>query len=436
MDAGVKADSAAKAYENPKYRYFALAMLLLLYVLNYIDRQIVGILAPLIQKDLNLTDTQLGLLGGIAFALLYSLLGLPVARLADRYKRVNILTGAVVLWSAFTALCGAASNFFTLFLMRIGVGVGEAGGTAPSYSLISDIFPQHQRGRALSVFFLGSQLGGALGIVLGGHLAPELGWRATFVVIGSVGLIVAPLFYFLVREPPRGFSDDAATKAKPKVDASLADVLRFVRATPALWFLMAGSALAAMFNYGFAFWLPSLMLRSFDMGLSALSNFLALAFLIGGSAGMLCAGILADWLSKRDAGAYGMVGCFTILFSIPFVVGAAMITDFWIAIVCIVIAVVTSNNWGPTATTAVQNVTPASMRTTVSALYLMVVNLLGLGLGTVVFGIASDALTAQFQDDALRYAFVICVLALYPAAAACLFMAGRLMRKHAAAAAP
>ncbi len=187
-----------------------LAVLLLAYIFNFIDRQIIGILAVPIKSDLQLSDSQLGLMGGLAFALFYTGLGIPIAWLADRKSRVTIIGVSVAVWSAFTALCGLAQNFWQLFLSRMGVGIGEAGGVAPSYSLISDYFPPERRARALAIFSFGIPVGSALGIFFGGWIATHVDWRSAFIIVGLAGLPVAALVKFGLRDPVRGGFDSGA----------------------------------------------------------------------------------------------------------------------------------------------------------------------------------------------------------------------------------
>ncbi len=206
---------------RPGYRYYVLAMLILVYMLNFLDRQIIGILAAPLKAEFGLSDSQFGLLGGIAFASVYSTLAIPLAALADRASRVWIMTGALAVWSGFTALCGVAQNFTQLFLFRMGVGVGEAGGVAPAYSLVADYFPPEQRARALAGFAFGIPLGTAAGTLVGGLLAASYGWRTAFIVVGLLGLLVAPLLRLTVKDPPRGGTDVAkAAAVPPPVDAA------------------------------------------------------------------------------------------------------------------------------------------------------------------------------------------------------------------------
>src|SRR5688500_7983730 len=218
-----------------------LAILLLAYIFNFIDRQIIGILAVPIKAELQLSDTELSLMGGLAFALFYSGIAIPVAWLADRKSRVNIIAFSVGLWSLFTALCGLAQNFWHLFLARMGVGIGEAGGVAPSYALISDFFPRARRARALAFFSLGIPIGSALGVFFGGWIASNLDWRSAFLIVGLAGLPAALLVKLGIREPVRGGFDTADGKASAPAPPFLT-VASTLAGTPSFWLLSFGAA--------------------------------------------------------------------------------------------------------------------------------------------------------------------------------------------------
>jgi len=284
---------------SPRYRAVVLAMLLLVYTFNFLDRQILGILAVPIKADLGLSDTQLGALGGIAFALLYSTLAIPLALLADRTSRTWVITVSLAVWSGFTALCGLASSFLQLFLFRIGVGVGEAGGVAPSYAVISDYFPPHQRARALSIYSLGIPLGSAGGVLLGGYIAQTVEWRTAFIVVGLLGLVIAPIFRLVVREPARPVQSGAPVP--------VGAVFGILAAKRGFWFLALGAACSSMCGYGVAFWLPSLLMRSFGLDLLGAGQFLGGLLLLGGVAGVLLGGFLGDRMGGRDRAYYAWV---------------------------------------------------------------------------------------------------------------------------------
>jgi MFS family permease len=264
---------------NLAYRSYVLTVLVIVYAFNFIDRQIVGILAIPIKADLKLSDTQLGMMGGLAFALFYTLLGIPIARLADRVSRIRIMSIALAVWSLMTAVCGLTTSFGQLFLARLGVGVGEAGGVAPAYSLICDYFPPKQRARALSVYSFGIPIGSAVGIVAGAYLTRLVSWRLAFVVVGIAGVVLTPLLAMSVREPARGGLDvlaaaNPADPAAPISRAPPAPTLWQVCATlgrkRSFWGLSLGASFSSMMGYGLFFWLPSLFVRSFGMSLVAL----------------------------------------------------------------------------------------------------------------------------------------------------------------------
>ncbi|MEO1136918.1 MAG: MFS transporter, partial [Pseudomonadota bacterium] len=246
------------------YRGYVLFILVVVYTFNFIDRQIVGILAVPIKADLGLSDTQLSLMGGLAFALFYTFLGIPIAMLADRRNRTWIITIALTVWSAMTALCGLAQNFLQLFLARLGVGVGEAGGVAPAYSLISDYFPAEKRARALAIYSYGIPVGSALGILLGGVLTSYLDWRAAFIIVGLAGVAIAPIFRLTMREPERGGLDGAGAITTP---AAIDEVVKTLIRKPSFWGLSLGAASSSMMGYGLIFWLPSFFVRSYGEAL-------------------------------------------------------------------------------------------------------------------------------------------------------------------------
>src|ERR1700688_783370 len=251
--AGAARMSAAPQAPSLGYRSYVLVVLVLVYTFNFIDRQIVGILAVPIKAELHLTDSQLGLMGGLAFALFFTFLGIPIAHLADRISRTGIMTAALALWSLMTAVCGLAHSFAQLFLARVGVGVGEAGGVAPAYSLICDYFPSKERARALSVYSFGIPVGAASGIVLGGYITSLMSWRMAFFIVGLAGLLITPLLKFTVREPKRGALDPlrvdadrtAATDAATVGAPSLTLVIAVLARKGSFWGLSLGAASAS-----------------------------------------------------------------------------------------------------------------------------------------------------------------------------------------------
>jgi predicted MFS family arabinose efflux permease len=402
------------------YRNFALAMLLLVYTFNFVDRQILGILASAIKTDLQLSDKQLGLLGGLAFALLYSTLAIPLAWLADRTSRTWVITLSLAVWSLFTGVCGFAMSFGQLFAGRIGVGVGEAGGIAPSYAVIADMFPPRARARALSVYSLGIPLGSAAGVLLGGYIAARVDWRTAFFVVGAAGLLLAPVFRLLVREPVR----DAPVAGR----APVGRVFAILAAKPSFWLLALGAASSSMLGYGLAFWLPSLLKRSFHLGLVETAQFYGAVLLIGGVPGILLGGYVADRFGGRDRAIYARAPAIAFLVAVPLFAAGIMAHSTLAAFLFLLLPQALVYLWLAPVITAVQHLVPAHMRATASASFLLINNLIGLGAGSFVLGAVSDGLTAKYGDEALRYA-MLGGLSLYLLAGLLMWLASKPLRK-------
>ena len=382
-----------------------LFILLLAYIFNFIDRQIIGVLAVPIKAELQLSDTQLSLMGGIAFALFYSGIAIPVAWLADRKSRVNIIAFSVALWSAFTALCGFAQNFWHLFLARMGVGIGEAGGVAPSYALISDYFPKQRRARALALFSLGIPIGSALGVFFGGWIASHLDWRSAFLIVGLAGLPAALLVKLFIREPVRGGFDSAdgsASAPAPPFSVVAATVAR----TPSFWLLSFGAASGSILGYGLIFWLPSFFSRSFGLELIEVSYFYGSIVLVGGVAGTWLGGWLADRTGGDRPASYALIPacCFVVaapafalgLFAPSLIVGWLLFT----------LGQMLALAWLGPVIAAVQHIVPPNMRATASASFLFINNLIGIGFGIFFLGFMSDRMKLAHGDDSLKYSIL------------------------------
>jgi MFS family permease len=419
---------AARAQTRPGV---ALVLLTIVYAFNFLDRQIMGILVQPIKAELDLSDTQLSLLGGLAFALFYTTLAVPIATLADRASRTWIITVALVMWSGFTALCGAAQNFTQLFLARLGVGVGEAGGVAPSYSLIADYFPPERRARALGIFSLAVPIGASLGIFFGGWIAANINWRVAFIAVGLAGVLFAIPFRLLMREPPRGRFDPPAPPAPP-----FGQVVRLLAAKPAFWLLAFGAAASSMMGYGLIFWMPSYFIRSLGLSLIETTWFYGTLGLIGGMIGIWMGGVLGDRLGPRDRSAYARIPAIAFALSVPFyVVGLSLA---WLPGVFVALMIPTALGlvWLGPVIAAVQGMVPPAMRATASAIFLLVNNLIGIGGGTLFLGRLSDLFAARFGDDSLKYA-IFAGLPLYLVAALLMLLASRrLVRDWPAVSAP
>ena len=387
----------------PDRRGLALFMLVVVYTFNFIDRQIVGILAVPIKADLGLSDGQLGLMGGLAFALFYTGLGIPVAMLADRSSRTWIITVSLALWSGMTAACGLATNFWQLFLARLGVGVGEAGGVTPAYSLIMDYYPPGQRARALSAYSFGIPIGSALGIVLGGVIASLVDWRYAFFTVGLAGILLAPLFRLLVKEPLRGRFDRAPVASRPP---RMAEIFHALASKPSFWLLSLGAACSSMMGYGLFFWMPSFMVRSHGLSLLQASFFYGSILLVGGLAGMWAGGWLGDRFGPARRTRYLTIPAAAFMLSVPAYVMGVLTPTLTLAYFVILLPVALGLVWiGPVISTVQQLVRP-DMRATASAVFLFVNNLLGIGLGTWAIGALSDTLAAHYGEDSLRWSIV------------------------------
>jgi MFS family permease len=412
--AGSVGDTDAAA--SLAYRSYVLVILVIVYTCNFIDRQIVGILAVPIKAELRLTDSQLGLMGGLAFALFYTFLGIPIARLADRVSRTGIMTAALALWSLMTALCGLTHSFAHLFLARVGVGIGEAGGVAPAYSLICDYFPSRQRARALSVYSFGIPVGSAVGIVLGGFITSLMSWRMAFFIVGLAGLLITPLLKFTVREPKRGGLDPAlvdhgravgaAIAGNPPRAPSLLEVIAVLARKPSFWGLSLGAASASMMGYGLFFWAPSFLVRSFHLSLLQASMGYGALVLVGGLAGIWFGGALADRYGEKRRAMYALIPAIAFLATVPFYVAGVLSTTLWISFAVLLVPTALGLAWLGPVLAAVQHLVPGNMRATASAVFLFINNLIGIGLGSTLIGIVSDSMRLRFGAESLRYAIL------------------------------
>lgn len=400
-----------KRYDTPASRAFVLAMLLIVYTFNYLDRLVLSILAPPIKAEFHLTDTQLGLLGGFAFATLYAVLAIPFAWIADRTKRSWVISISLAVWSGFTALCGLVTGFGQLFLCRLGVGIGEAGGVAPSYALICDIFPPQQRARALGIYSLGIPLGAGLGVLFGGAVAAAVDWRTAFIAVGLAGLVFMPIFALTVRDPVQ--------KIAARTRVRFLDVVLLLVTKPSFWLLAFGAGSSSMVGYGLAFWLPSLLQRSFGMTLLESSHFYGALLLIGGIPGILLGGWAADRAGRSGKTGYARIPGIAFLVGVPLFAAGMLSHSGVFAFALFLIPQALSYMWLAPVLTAVQHLVPASVRATASACFLLINNLIGLGLGPLTVGKLSDLLKPGFGDEALRMGML--------AALACYLIAGLLM---------
>jgi MFS family permease len=382
------------------YVRYALGLLLIINVLNFVDRQVVTILAEQIKRELQLADWQLGMITGLMFAVFYTLLGIPIARLAERSNRAWIIAISTAVWSAFTAICGAAQSFWQLALARVGVGVGEAGCTPAAHSLISDYVSKEKRASALALYAMGTPLGMLVGLMLGGLVAGTFGWRVTFLVCAAPGLLVAVIAVLTLREPRRQLIQQLS--AVTPTPASFRESFRELRSKRAFWWVaLAASAMAAV-GYGGSAFLPSFFLRNHGVELAALGaqygmpaiGFFAIVYGtivgVGGMAGTWMGGYLCDKYGARDARAYAIVPVIGGLFAFPSWICAMLTDSVVLSLALMAVVNVTLSFWLAPVFAAVQNLVERHTRATAAAVLLLVINLIGLGLGPLTLGVLSD----------------------------------------------
>ncbi|HEY8571563.1 MFS transporter [Phenylobacterium sp.] len=410
----------APAY-TPGYKTTVLSLLVVAYTFNFIDRTIISTIGQAIKVDLKLTDAQLGWLGGLSFALLYTALGIPIARLAERRSRVNIISVAIVVWSAFTALCGTATSYVQLLLFRVGVGVGEAGLSPPAHSLISDYFEPKKRATALSIYSLGIPLGTMFGAVAGGWIAQNVSWQAAFMIVGLPGVLVAIAIKLFVKEPPRGWSDrhvaegeaetaaalgreaseagaptmpEPAAKVKPP---SIMSVAKRLFGSWGMANMVAGITIASFAGYGVGAYVPPYFLRQFpaDLNLATVGLYVGLVAGISNGAGTLLGGFLTDQAAKRGTRWYALVPAIGLILATPIYIFAYTRDSWQLAFMLLLIPGVLHYTYlGPTFG-VVQNAMDVRMRATAVAVLFFVLNLIALGFGPPFAGMVIDALAGN-----------------------------------------
>jgi MFS family permease len=398
------------------YTRYVMWLLLGIYIINFLDRQVLNILIEDIKLELHLTDTQMGLLGGLAFAIFYTFLGIPIAQLAERKNRAVIIGASVATWSGFTALCATAGNFWQLLLFRVGVGVGEAGCTPPAHSLIVDYVPKEKRASALAFYSMGTPIGTLLGLIMGGLVADAYGWRAAFLVAGVPGLIFAALAFFTLKEPRARLARHAAQVQA--ASASFGETVRYLATKRTFWFIAFAAAIKAFIGYGHAPFTASFFFRNHTEEVARLATFfgdmfgfdlqsrgfvgLALGIMSGtaGTIGALVGGMIADKYGKKDLRAYMITPAIASLITIPVYIAAVSVSSAMLAFSLLAINAFLATLWyGPVYGTG-QSVVPPHMRATAAAILLFIINLIGLGLGPVAVGAVSDFSANMILTDA------------------------------------
>ena len=411
---------------SKSYKRYVLFILTGVYAFNFIDRQILVILQEPIKADLDLSDTQLGLLTGFAFALLYVTLGLPIARYADKNNRKNVVSISLVVWSAMTALSGMAQNFIQLLLARVGVGIGEAGGSPPAHSIISDYFEPEKRATALSIYSTGVYIGIGLGFLIGGVIAQNYGWRMALYALGIPGILYAILVWFTIKEPIKGRMDAAVSNEK---ELSFREVVSTLLRKKTFVFLSLATGFQAFGNYAIGNWLAPFLGRSHGMDLATIGITLGLIAAFGGGIGTFMGGYLTDKMGKKDVRWYFWLPALAILLNIPLAVFVFFGGNTQVVLIVLVVSYFLSALYLGPAIAVTHNLVSAKMRAFSSAVLFFVLNTIGLGFGPLIIGMLSDWLEPTYGTDALRWAFT-CTFLTGIIAAILLFMAGRYYKEE------
>ncbi|PZO49696.1 MAG: MFS transporter [Alphaproteobacteria bacterium] len=414
-DSSPSLDAARAAAAPRPGAWTALTILCFVYVLNFLDRQLLSILAKPIQDELGVTDGQLGLIGGLYFAAFYCILAIPVGWLADRTNRVRVLSIACGLWSAATAACGLAANYPQLAVARMAVGVGEAGGVPPSYAIISDYFPPGTRGTALSLFNLGPPIGQALGVAFGASIAAAYSWRSAFIVIGIIGVATAVIVWIFVREPKRGGLDVAPANAQPETPVARSGfwaTCKMFFARPVLLRTALACAATQFVTYAILNFTILFLMREKGMTLEQVAVYYALLIGFGIGAGMYVSGRLIDKLSVRSKLAYAYIPAIGLALAIPLFIGFVWAPSWPLALACLALPTGLNYFYLSPAVTFVQEEVRPDQRVLSGALLLLVMNLVGLGLGPTFLGFMSDYFRPSYPDNSLQMAFY-CLVPFY-----------------------
>lgn len=417
--------SPSLGYSTKPYRAYVLGSLLLVYIFNFIDRTIINILTEPIKESFQVEDWQMGLLGGIAFAALYTMLGIPLARISERVNRVLVITCSIAIWSLFTVLCGFASSFIMLFIMRICVGIGEAGCTPPAQSLIADYFAPQSRATAVSIYAMGVPLGGMIAGLSGGIITEQLtgenvesfltsigliglfgdldwakveGWRIAFVVVGLPGMLLALIFNRTVKEPPRGYTDPASAQKQER--ASFGEALKVLAGKPTYWHVVIGATIASFIGYGVGQFTTSFLIRTHGLSLTEAALLFSLILGLMAAIGVWSSGFMADRMAKRYPTALSWIPALGMLLSVPLYVFGYSASNLWVAMPPLMIAAMIHYYYlGPMYAVS-GGVADSRMRATSVAITLLIVNIIGLGLGPPAMGFLSTFLKSIYLSGA------------------------------------
>ena len=403
-------------------RRYALGLLVVVYTFNFIDRQILAILLPAIKIEFAVDDRVLGFLAGSAFALFYATLGIPIALIADRSNRRNLIALALAVWSGMTALSGFAANIVHLVLARIGVGIGEAGCSPPAHSMIADYYPPERRSTAMGIYTLGISSGIMIAYLAGGWVAQNIGWREAFLIVGIPGLVLALLVRFTIIEPVRGASENRVdTGDRP----GIFQVARFLAGRKSFRHMAFGAALASFLGYAIISFYPSFLVRSFSMSLSTIGTYLGLILGIAGGLGFAGGGYVADKIGRKSTRYSFRVIAASLLLAWILNFPVFFASSGYLSLSFFIIPAIFSNVYLATTFAQTQSLVPLRMRAVASALILFIINIIGLGFGPLLAGALSDYLAAGYGNESMRYSLLIIGAVIGPWTAFHYFMAGK-----------
>jgi len=384
-----------KDYQSKRYRYYLLLSLTLIYAISFLDRQILVILQEPIKAELGLSDTQLGLMTGLAFAMFYVICGIPIARLAESYSRRNIIAISLTVWSGMTAICGMATNFWQLFAARIGVGVGEAGCSPPAHSMISDIFRPQERGTAMSIYSTGIYIGTLFGFLVGGWLNEALGWRMAFLIVGLPGILIAVILRLTIAEPKRTVDLTESV--------SVYSVAKFLFAKKSFVYISLGAALQAFLGYATTNWLPSIMVRNHGLSTGEIGAWMAITAGLTGLVGSVLGGVMADKLGARDKRWYIWVPAVSCCVLSPIQVYCYWAESPYLALALYAMPSMAFAMFLGPVIAASHSLVNSRMRALTSAFLFFVINFIGLGFGPLLVGVGSDILASSQGANSLRW---------------------------------
>lgn len=414
---------------KPPRAGFVLAMLTFVYVLNFLDRQLIGILAKPIQDSLQVSDGQLGLIGGLYFAMFYCFIAIPVGWFADRTSRVGVLSLACAIWSGATVACGMAANYTQLVIARMAVGFGEAGGVPPSYAIISDTYPAGRRAAALGIFNMGPAIGAALGVAFGAAVAERFGWRIPFIAVGAIGIVTSVIVWLTVREPARGATD--ATRVQPDARAAFWPTVRMFLSNPVLMLAALGSGATQFVTYGLGNFAVLFLMREKGMALGDVAIWYALLLLVGMGGGMVLSGRVIDRMTRRSRTGYAVAPALSLAIAMPFYLGFIWAPSWPLALLLLGVVMVFNYFYLSASVALMQGEVEPNQRVLSGALLLLIMNFIGLGLGPTWVGFASDWFKGQGDAHSLQSALYTLTPFYLIAIGLFLWLASRLRREGA-----